>query len=137
MTDCLFCKIARKEISSQDVYEDADTFAFLDIHPRAPGHVMVIPKRHADTILALDESAVGPLFAAVKKVTAAIKRAFNPDGFTIGINHGAASGQAVDHVHVHVIPRWRDDGGGSLHSVVQNPPEESPDEIRDRIRAGI
>ena len=137
MTECLFCKIAKKEIPSQDVYEDAETFAFLDIHPRAAGHVMVIPKEHAETILALDESTIKPLFAAVKKVTAALKRAFNPDGFTIGINHGAASGQAIDHIHVHIIPRWRNDGGGSLHSVVQNPPEESLDEIRDRIRASI
>ncbi|MBI2591597.1 MAG: HIT family protein, partial [Candidatus Brennerbacteria bacterium] len=56
-----------------------------------------------------------------------------PDGFTIGINHGEASGQAVDHLHIHIIPRWKNDGGGSIHGVVNNPPKESLEEIKKKI----
>ena len=131
--DCLFCKIASKEISSQKIYEDTNVFAFLDIQPRAPGHCMVIPKSHAEDILGLDENKIAPLFSAVKKITGALQRALSPDGFTIGINHGKASGQAIDHLHVHIMPRYYDDKGGSLHTVVDNPPKESLEEIRDRI----
>ncbi|OGM90646.1 hypothetical protein A3A20_00880 [Candidatus Wolfebacteria bacterium RIFCSPLOWO2_01_FULL_45_19] len=134
MMDCLFCKISRREISAEIIYEDNDTMAFLDINPRAPGHTVVIPKQHAENILELTAGAVEPLFLTVKKVTAMLKKAFEPDGFTIGINHGKASGQAVDHLHVHIFSRWRDDGGGSVHSVVDNPPKESLEEIALKLK---
>lgn len=127
--DCLFCKIAAKEIPARLVHEDDHALAFLDIHPRAPGHAMVIPKVHAVTLLDLPDGEVGPLFAAVKAVTVKIENALKPDGFTIGVNHGDASGQTVKHLHVHVIPRWSDDGGGSIHSVVNNGAKASIEEI--------
>lgn len=133
MADCIFCKIANKEFAAEVVYEDAHATAVLDIHPIAPGHTMVLPKIHAETILDLDDTEVGPLFTAVKRVTALLNEAFHPDGFTIGINHGKWAGQAVDHLHIHVIPRWKTDGGKSIHSVVSNPPTESLTEIRKKI----
>src|SRR3989338_1074160 len=117
---CLFCKIVSREIPSEKIFEDDAAFAFLDIHPLAPGHTVVIPKVHAQNILDLPEAAVGPLFSVVKKITAALNSALKPHGFTIGINHGKVSGQAIDHLHIHVIPRFEGDGGGSLHSVVEN-----------------
>ena len=89
--DCLFCKIAKKEIPAEAVYEDADTIAILDIHPRAPGHTMIIPKVHAENILDLPDSLVGRVFLTVKKVTGILRTALKPDGFTIGINHGKVS----------------------------------------------
>ena len=122
MSDCLFCKIISKEIPAKIVYEDNDAFAFLDNFPRAPGHTMVLPKFHAENILDLPDDKIGPLFAAVKKVTQILKDKHRPDGFTIGINQGQASGQAIDHLHIHIIPRWYSDGGGSIHSVVNNRP---------------
>lgn len=133
MNDCLFCKIANKEIPAQIVYEDDMAVGVLDVNPRAPGHTMVIPKVHGETILDVPAGTGGPLFEAVKKVTALLKETLHPDGFTIGINHGKASGQAVDHLHVHVIPRWYGDGGGSVHAVVNNPPQESLDTIKEKI----
>ena len=133
MNNCLFCKIANKEIPAHIIYEDGDTIGILDITPRAPGHTMVIPKVHGATILEVQDATIVSLFGAVKKVTALLQKALAPDGFTIGINHGRASGQAVDHLHIHVIPRWLTDGGGSVHSVVNNPPQESLDAIKEKI----
>ena len=131
--DCLFCKIVEREIPSEKIYEDDTVLAFLDIHPMAPGHTVLVPKVHAENILNLPDMTVGPLFLAVKKVTAALSSALQPHGFTIGINHGKVSGQAIDHLHVHVIPRFEGDGGGSLHSVVKNPSSESVSVIKEKI----
>lgn len=133
MEECLFCKIIRKEIPAQFVYEDDASVAVLDVNPRAPGHTMVLPRAHASHLLELEEGSVGPLFRTVKHVTEALQRTFSPDGFTIGINHGRAAGQAIDHLHVHIIPRWKDDGGHSIHSLVNNTPEASLEEIRSKI----
>lgn len=131
--DCLFCKIADKSIPSTVVYEDEFTLAFLDIHPLSEGHTVVIPKNHAENIIDLPEELVKPLFLSVRKVAAFLKDALNPEGFTIGINHGKVSGQTIDHLHIHVIPRYEGDGGKSIHSVVHNPPMEALEETRSRI----
>lgn len=131
--DCLFCKIAKKEIPAEIVYEDEKTLAILDINPRSPGHTMVFPKYHSETILDLPEKEVGPLFLAVKKVTELINKTLKPEGFTIGINHGKISGQVIDHLHVHIIPRFKGDGGSSVHSVVNNSPKKSLEEIKSEI----
>jgi len=132
--DCLFCKIANGAIPAQIVYEDKESLAFLDIHPLALGHLVVVSKSHAENLLDLPDNKVGPLFLAVKYLTGVLKKAFNPDGFTIGINHGKVSGQAIDHLHVHIIPRFANDGGKSLHSVVNNPPKDSLEEIAKKVK---
>lgn len=131
--DCLFCNIANKSREADIVYEDEHVIGILDIFPRTPGHVMIIPKAHAETILDLPEGEVEPVFMAVRKMTAILQDALSPDGFTIGINHGKVAGQAIDHLHVHIMPRWHNDGGGSLHSVVGNPPKESLTDIKNKI----
>jgi histidine triad (HIT) family protein len=131
--DCLFCKITKKEIAAKVVYEDKETLAFLDIQPRATGHTIVIPKTHAENIIDLNDENIEPTFLTVKKITGILKNALKADGFTIGINHGRISGQAVDHLHIHIIPRFKNDGGGSIHTVVNNPPEESLGQIVNRI----
>ena len=132
--DCLFCKIAKKTIPAEVIYEDDTSTAFLDIHPKAPGHTMVVPKQHAETILEVPEADLGALFRAVQEVTAGIRSALAPDGFTIGWNHGKKAGQVIEHLHVHIIPRFQGDGGGSIHGVVDNPPKESLQLIGERIR---
>lgn len=133
MKDCLFCKIALKEIPARIVYEDENTMGFLDINPRALGHIMVIPKAHVETILDLEEKQIEPLFSAVKKITGLLNKAFKPDGFSIGINHGKWAGQEVNHLHVHIMPRWQNDGGQSIQSVVSSPPKETLESIQERI----
>lgn len=133
--DCLFCKISVSEIPSEKIYEDDHAFAFLDINPLAPGHTMVIPKAHAETLLDLPDEEVYGLFLAVKKVTQRIKDTLNPDGFNVGANMRKAAGQAVDHLHIHIIPRFEGDGGGSMHSIVNNPPMEDIKNIGEKIRS--
>ena len=131
---CIFCSIARKELPAQVVYENEDMIAFLDIHPRAPGHCLVIPKHHYETLLEAPERSLCPLFQGVKAVTGALHDVLRPDGFTIGINHGRASGQEVPHLHIHIIPRFRDDGGLPIQGVVYNIPTDTLDVIAEKVR---
>jgi len=133
--DCLFCKIANKEIPAQIIYESADATAVLDVNPRAPGHTIILPKVHAENILKLPDDKIEGVFKAVKETTDLLNKKLKPDGFTIGINHGRVSGQIVEHLHIHVIPRWAGDGGGSIHSVVDNQLKESLEEIVKLIKA--
>ena len=134
MEDCLFCRICDKKSPSSVVYEDESTLAFLDIMPRAPGHTMVIPKRHCENILDLPDGEFLPLFRTVATVTRRIMEVLKPDGFTIGINHGEVSGQVVKHFHIHVIPRFKDDSGRAVQSVVHNPPAKSLEEIQAMLK---
>ncbi len=131
--DCLFCNIAAKKIPAYVVYEDAHALAFLDIMPRTPGHTVIIPKYHAPTLLDLPDRELTPLFGAVKAVDGLLSQKLNPDGMTIGINQGKASGQEVGHCHVHLMPRWHGDGGGSMQSAVHNPPKETMEAILKKI----
>ncbi len=132
--DCVFCRIVAKEIPSLSIYEDDKTLAFLDIMPRATGHVMVIPKVHVPVLADLPEEEIGPLFTTVKKVALRIREVLGPDGITIGMNQGEASGQVVPHLHVHLLPRWKGDGGGSVQSVVGSPPKEELSVIKEKLK---
>ena len=132
--DCIFCKIARHEILAEIVAEDAHTLAFLDIHPQAPGHTVVIPKFHAPALADLPPAEVGPLFLTVQALADLLISALKSDGLTIGINQGLVSGQTVPHLHIHLFPRFLGDGGKSVHSVVNNPPQEDLKSIAEKIR---
>ena len=134
MTNCIFCKIAKGEINAHVVFEDDAAVAFLDIQPRSPGHTMVIPKHHFANLSELPDTQVAPFFSAVKRVTDIVKAALNPDGFTLGMNYGEASGQEVQHMHFHIMPRWAHDGGGPIQRVVMNPPEEDVATLAEKIR---
>ena len=129
---CLFCSIVEKKIPAEVVYEDEMALAFLDVQPLSPGHTLIIPKQHTETILGLNTENVGPVFMAVQRVTKMLTDTLKPEGFTIGVNHKLHAG--VDHLHIHVIPRWKNDGGGSIHTIVKNPPKEPIAEIAKRIR---
>src|SRR3989344_8225089 len=132
--DCLFCKIVSKEIPSEVIlFEDEDVLAFLDLHPLTPGHTLVVPKNHFENIIELTPEKVGNLFLLVRKVTEALLKTLSPSGFTIGINHGKAAGQVIDHMHVHVIPRYENDGGKSIHSIVFVPTNEPLRELAERV----
>lgn len=135
MNECVFCKIINKEIKAEIVYEDDDVLAFLDMMPRAPGHAMVIPKTHAANLLELPDEKIGLFFGAVKKAIKMVENGLSPDGFTLGINHNEAAGQVVPHLHFHIIPRWKNDGGKGIQGVVNNPPQESLEQIAKKITA--
>lgn len=120
MSNCVFCKIINKEIPNYTVYEDDHVLAFLDINPRAKGHTVVIPKIHAETLFDLDENVAKNLMIAVKKTMEKINTVLKPDGYNVGWNHGEAGGQVVPHLHIHILPRWTGDGGGNIHTIINN-----------------
>jgi len=118
--DCLFCKIAVGEILAKKVWEDENVFAFLDINPSSPGHTVVIPKKHASTMFEFSREELGVFFDGVKKVMQKIKDSkLAPQGFNVGINHNGVAGQEIMHLHVHIIPRWKNDGGESIQSIIK------------------
>jgi histidine triad (HIT) family protein len=126
MEECLFCKIAGGEIPSDKVYEDSKFLAFLDINPRNPGHTLVIPKKHYETILDMPDGELGDLLLMVKKVASAVKESMKADGISVGQSNGRAAGQVIPHVHFHVIPRYLSEGPPGLESIVpvkKLPPE--------------
>jgi len=109
-TDCVFCKIAKGEIPSDKVYEDNDTFAFLDINPINPGHTLVIPKKHFNNMLDTPPEIFSKVMLIVQRLSKPIIKVTKADGLGIGINNGEAAGQVVNHLHVHIMPRFKDDG---------------------------
>lgn len=106
--DNIFAKILRGEMPAHKVYEDDDTFVFMDIMPRGDGHSLVIPKKPARNILDVEPASLSAVMATVQKVGRAAMRAFDADGLTIQQFNEPAGGQIVYHFHVHVIPRFDD-----------------------------
>jgi len=102
----VFAKILRGELPSHKVYEDADTFAFLDIMPRCEGHTLVIPKTPARNVLDASPQQLAACLLTVQKIARAIMPAFNAAGVTVAQFNEKASGQVVFHLHFHVMPRW-------------------------------
>jgi len=108
--ECTFCQIARRKIPAKVVYEDESSLAFLDINPVNPGHTLVIPKTHVETILDIQPEELSALTQAVKIVAQALSDALNPDGLNIYQNNKEIAGQLVPHIHFHLVPRFKDDG---------------------------
>lgn len=110
MENCIFCKIVKGEINSAKVYEDSDTLAFLDTSPFSKGHTLVIPKKHFEDIYQIDASTLEKVIVASKHVAEKIKYALQASGMRISQSNGALAGQAVFHIHFHIIPRYQNDG---------------------------
>ncbi|WP_420005491.1 HIT family protein [Arenibacterium sp. LLYu02] len=104
-TDNIFAKILRGEIPSTRVYEDEDTLAFMDIMPRADGHLLVIPKTPCRNVLDASPAQLEAVIRTVQKLAIAAKAAFDAEGVTIQQFNEAAGGQEVFHLHFHVLPR--------------------------------
>jgi histidine triad (HIT) family protein len=112
MSDCIFCKIIAGQIPCTRVYEDAACLAFMDINPIAPGHTLVVPKRHCEAIVEMSADEAAAIFSPVPALAAAVKAALKAEALNVLQNNGRAAGQAVDHLHIHLIPRWAGDGLG-------------------------
>jgi len=134
--DCIFCRIVRGGIPCKKVFEDSESFAFLDINPRNPGHALVIPKKHAETLLDMDEEDSGVLFMNVRRVAAKVMAATKAQGISISQSNGAAAGQVVSHVHFHVIPRFANEGPPGLETMLgaKRMDEKALDQIAASIR---
>lgn len=108
--NCLFCKIIQKQISSEVVYEDDHFFAFLDNNPINPGHTLVVPKMHVESLFELEGEYLEKYMAVIQKIAYAQKVGLGAEGVNIHQNNGAVAGQSVFHIHFHVIPRFEGDG---------------------------
>ena len=107
MEDCIFCKIVENKSPCWKVYEDDSYLAFLPLEPHARGHVLVIPKKHYRWVWDVDDTS--GYFKISKKIANALRKVYNPF-FVMGLQHG----DGVSHAHIHLIPRFKDDGHGSV-----------------------
>ena len=112
MENCIFCKIANGEIPSATLYEDEDFRVILDLGPASKGHALILPKTHAANIYEISDEMAGKAMILAKKMASKLTEALNCDGFNIVQNNGEVAGQTVFHFHMHLIPRYKDDGVG-------------------------
>jgi histidine triad (HIT) family protein len=134
--DDLFEKIINGEVPAVKVYEDEYAVAFLDIRPVNPGHTLVVPRHKSRNLFDTPDDVLQKLAPIVKKVAIAVRDAVRADGINIHINNEPAAGQAVFHMHVHVIPRFENDGrrlwGGGEYRVRED--KEIGEKIREKLK---
>ena len=110
--NCIFCKLANGEIPTATLYEDEDFRVILDANPASKGHALIIPKEHYANLYELEESLAGKAMILAKKMVAKMTDVLGCDGYNLVQNHGECAGQTVFHFHLHLIPRYKDDGVG-------------------------
>lgn len=108
--DCIFCKIASGEIPSKTIYEDELFRVILDLNPATRGHALILPKDHASNLYDLPEETAAAVLVLAKKLAAAMVGKLGCDGLNLVQNNGEAAGQTVSHFHLHMIPRYVNDG---------------------------
>jgi histidine triad (HIT) family protein len=134
--DCVFCKIIDGQLPSMKIDEDDSTLTFMDIHPLSSGHCLVVPKQHAATIFEADVRDLEAAMVTAKRVALAIQEALRPDGLNVLQANGAAAFQSVPHFHLHLIPRWANDGKGFDWKVVPGNREVIM-KMGERIRSAL
>jgi len=141
MKNCIFCKIIKEEITSSKVYEDEYFIAFMDIQPINSGHVLVIPKIHQELIInLLDDNLVKGLMYIGCKISKAMRKSnLKPEGVNFFLADGEAAGQEISHVHLHVIPRFKNDGFGFVFpkSYGRKPEKVTLDKIARDISSNL
>lgn len=137
MADCIFCEIISGEIDAYTIFENDHALAFLDANPLVDGHTVVVPKKHVERFSDMPREVIGGTFSAVRDVNKAILVGLDADGANVGLNDGEAAGQAIPHTHIHVIPRYSGDGGGSLHSIVSGEASEELKKVAERLKSAI
>lgn len=135
--DCIFCKIIQGKIPSVKIYEDDKVFAFMDINPLSTGHTLVVPKTHAADIFEISEQDTIEVIRVVRLLSTAIKKGVQADGINILQLNGKAAGQVVPHLHVHIIPRWFDDGITISHWPMKAGDMDKLKEIAEKIKAEV
>ena len=126
--NCIFCKIANGEIPSATLYEDEDFRVILDLGPATKGHALILPKNHFANLFEIPEDIEAKAFVLAQKMATKMKKVFDCDGFNIVQNNGTTAGQTVFHFHIHLIPRYDNDGAG-----VSWKPGTLTDEAREEI----
>ena len=125
--DCIFCKIANGEIPSKTVYEDENFRVILDLGPATKGHALILPKVHYANLFELPEDTAAAAMKVAKKLSAQMVENLGADGLNLVQNNGEAAGQTVKHFHLHLIPRYTDDG----QNILWKPGEVSQDELEE------
>ena len=132
-TDCIFCKIANGEIPSHTLYEDGECRVIFDISPASKGHAIILPKKHAANIFEISEEDASKIYVVAKKVAAALSEELHCDGVNILQNNGEAAGQTVFHLHMHIIPRYKDDTVNIKWNPT-NPDEALLDQLSEKLK---
>ena len=133
-SDCIFCKIANGEIPSKTLYEDDAFRVILDISPASKGHAIILPKTHASNIYELSNEDAGKIMIVAKKVATVLKEVLSCDGMNILQNNGETAGQTVFHLHVHLIPRYKNDDV-TIHWIAGKEGTILEDTIVEKIQA--
>ena len=133
--DCIFCKLSNGEIPTNSIYEDDKFNVIMDASPASKGHCIILPKTHAANIYELPEEYAREIFVVAKKCAKVLKETLQCDGLNVLQNNGEVAGQTVFHLHVHLIPRYKDD-----QVKIKWAPHEETDDITvvaEQIRAGF
>ena len=134
--DCVFCKIRDGQIPSIKVYEDARTLAFMDINPLNAGHCLVVTKNHAATLFDAPDEDLAAAIVTARRVARALRQALAPDGLNMLQANGAAAFQSVPHFHLHLVPRWTNDGKGFDWKLVPGDRAEIA-KVAEKLRAAV
>ncbi len=132
--NCLFCKIASKEIASKIIYEDDLCLAFLDINPANVGHTLIIPKEHYPIFFVLPNNVSERMFFIAKKISQVFLKVLKSRGTSFFIANGSAAGQRIPHVIMHVIPRYGKDGINLKLKVMENADKDKINEVYVKIK---
>jgi len=133
---CLFCRMIQGEVATPVVCESKVAFAFLDHRPLFPGHCLVVPRRHIQTLTDLPADLVGPFFAEVQLLARAVEEAMDAQGTFVAMNNRVS--QSVPHLHVHVVPRSRGDGlKGFFWPRTRYTSDEETEAVRAAVEARI
>ena len=125
--DCIFCKIASGQIPSKTIYEDEIFRVILDLGPATKGHALILPKDHADNLFELPDDTAEKVLVLAKKLATQMKEKLDCDGLNLVQNNGEEAGQTVKHFHMHMIPRYKNDG----QKIAWKPGEPTQDELEN------
>ena len=134
--ECLFCRIVSGELPATVVYEDENSVAFLDHRPLFPGHTLLVPRQHVETLGELPAKLVAPYFGAAQLLSLVIESAMDAEGTFVAMNNRVS--QSVPHLHVHVVPRRRKDGlKGFFWPRTKYKSEQEMEEVQSKILAAL
>ena len=130
--DCIFCKIANGQIPSKTLYEDENFRVILDLGPATEGHALILPKAHAANLFELSEEQASKVLLVAQKMAVRMKEKLGCDGLNLVQNNGEAAGQTVSHFHIHLIPRYTNDGQ-NINWVPGSPSQEELEAVCQKI----
>ncbi len=136
MTGCVFCRIVAREIPASVVHAEEHAVAFMDLGQVNPGHVLVAARAHVENLFGLEASQAAAITGVTVRVARAIRGAFAPQGLSVYQANGKAAGQTVFHYHVHLVPRYENDGM-ALTWPVKNPPREKLEDYAAKLRSAL